>query len=202
MTTRDIATITFKALSAWLFASGVAGLCSALLTWTRDVERYGDRGPAALGVTAAAIFLPIGAIGWLISDGIARRIFPGHAEPVALSLTRADLYAFASVFVGLCLLAEAIPMIVFWLTILMHTSGAGGWSAASNPVTNNGVTDSIGARAQAGSLLAKAVLGAILLAGPERIGRALVRIRRELSGRLGEPESAVAGRAPSDRGGA
>jgi hypothetical protein len=113
MTKRDLATIALRTLSAWLFASGVAGLCSAVLTWGHSVTEYGTEG-AIFGATAAGIFTPIGALGWLLSNGAAKRIFP-EAEanaPSASRLTRPDLYAFASVLVGLYLLSNSVPMIV------------------------------------------------------------------------------------------
>ena len=96
MTTRDLATIAFKTLSVWLFAAGVAGMCSALLTWTHDVGQYGTTG-GILGLAAAAIYIPIGAIGWLVSDWAAQRVYPGRPEPGRLGLTRGDLYSFSSV---------------------------------------------------------------------------------------------------------
>src|SRR5512144_2563060 len=115
MSRRDLATVALKTLSAWLLASGIAGLGSALLTWSHDVAEYGTEG-GILGAAAAGILIPIGALGWFASDWAAGRIFadaPAHAAS-ALGLTRTDLYAFGSVLVGLCLLANAVPMIVYW----------------------------------------------------------------------------------------
>jgi hypothetical protein len=186
MTTRDLATIAFKALAAWLFASGVAGMCSALLTWSHSVGQYGKEG-SVLGLAAAAIYIPIGAVWWAASDRVAKRVFPGRAEPVALALTRADLYGFASVLVGLCLLADAVPMIVYWLVIWAFAHGTGFWSAASPGTTDDGIVYWVAARAGVGSVAAKTILGLILLGGPERVKRGLQRLRREFSGHLEEP---------------
>ena len=54
-------------------------------------------------------------------------------------------------------------------------------------------------RAQVGAVAAKILLGGALVAGPERIGAALLRIRKELSTSFAEPEASAEGSsAPRD----
>jgi hypothetical protein len=138
VTRRDLATVALKTLSAWLFASGVAGFGSALLTWRHDVAQYGTEG-GVLGAAAAGILIPIGALGWFLSDWAARRIFAddGTQGASALGLTRSDLYAFGSALVGLCLLANAVPMIVYWVVVGVISQGTGFWSAAADRTGEN-----------------------------------------------------------------
>jgi hypothetical protein len=189
MTRRDLATVALKTLSAWLFASGVAGLGSALLTWSHDVAQYGTEG-GILGAAAAGILIPIGALGWIASDWAAGRIFrdaPAHGI-AAPGLTRADLYASGSVLVGLCLLANAVPMIVYWAVVGVISRGTGFWSAAAGRTGENDIVYWVSVRAGVGRIATEALLGILFVLGPERVARGVQRIRKEFSSHLTEPD--------------
>jgi hypothetical protein len=187
MSTRELAAIAFRTLAMWLFASGVAGLCSALLTWVPDVAQYGPE-PTSWRLAAASIFVPIGALIWLASDAAARMAFPSSGHPGSVSLSRADLYAFASVLVGMFLLSDALTQVVYWIVIWRTSRGTGFWDAASDGSMPNTVVYWVHVRAQVGLVLAKTVLGLGLLLGPERLRAAVMRVRRELSGSLADEE--------------
>ena len=188
MTNRDVATITLKALAAWWFANGVAGLISALLTWRHDAGEFGSD-TSMMAAAASAIFIPVGAVAWLVSDWAAARVFP-HATEVAAPLDRGALYGFASVLVGLFLLADAIPQTIYWVVVWRAARGTGFWNAAAEGPMDNTVVYWVAARAQVGAVVTKLVLGLGLLCGPERIKRALHRLRHELSDHLAEPTDA------------
>jgi hypothetical protein len=201
MTARDIATISFRTLAAWLVASGVAGLCSGLFTWAHDVGEYG-RETAIFSLASGAILIPIGAIWWLLSDWVAGRVLPGRSEPLGLALTRADLYAFASVLVGLLLLADALPQIVYWAISWRGSRGTGFWSPPAADSQDNASIHWLSVRAQLGSVAAKLVLGLLFVSGPDRVKNLLLRIRREFSTHLTEPEAEPDKQPPRDHGGA
>ncbi len=185
MTNRDVATVTLKALAAWWVASGVAGLASTLLTWRHEVGQFGT-GPSLMAAAASAMFIPIGALAWVVSDRAAARVFPQETQ-VAVAVDREALYAFASVLVGLFLLADALPQIVYWVVVWRASRGTGFWSAAAEGSTDNTVVYWVAARAQVGAVVTKVLLGAALLCGPNRIKGALRRVRHEFSDHLAEP---------------
>ena len=185
MTNRDLATITLKALAVWWFGNGLAGLTSALLTWRHDAGQFGTE-TSMVTAAASAMFMPVGAVAWLVSDWAAARVFP-QATDVAAPIDRGALYGFASVLVGLFLLADAIPQVVYWVVVWRAARGTSFWNAAAEGTMDNTVVYWVAARAQVGAVVMKLVLGLVLLCGPERITRALRRLRHELSDHLAEP---------------
>lgn len=187
MSMRELAAIAFRTLAVWLFASGVAGLCSALLTWVPDAAQYGPE-TTSWRLAAASIFVPIGALVWLGSDAAAKIAFPASGQSGTVSLSRADLYAFASVLVSMFLLSDALTQVVYWIVIWRSSRGTGFWDAASNGSMPNTVVYWVHVRAQVGLVLAKIVLGLALLLGAERLKAAVLRVRRELSGSLSKEE--------------
>lgn len=192
MSTRELAAVAFRTLAVWLFASGVAGLCSSLLTWVPNVAQYGAE-PTSWRLAAASIFVPVGALVWLSADAAARMAFPASGQSGTVGLSRADLYAFASVLVGMFLLSDALTQVVYWIVIWRSSRGTGFWDATSSGSTANTVVYWVHVRAQVGLVLAKTVLGLGLLFGPERLKAAVLRVRRELSGSLSEQEPPVEG---------
>ncbi len=185
MSTRELAAIAFRTLAVWLFASGVGGLSSALLTWTQDVAEYGPD-VSAWRLAAASVFVPIGALLWLGSDAAAKVAFSATRGLTTVTLSRADLYAFASVLVGLYLLSDVLPRAVYWVVIWRSARGTGFWEAGSSGTMPNTVVYWVHARAEGGLVAAKAVLGLGLLLGPERLKAGVVRIRREFAGSLSD----------------
>lgn len=186
MTNRDLATITLKTLAVWLFASGVAGLASALLTWVPDSAQYG-REAAAFQMAASSMFVPVGALLWLVSSHLSLRIFPVDA-PFVGSPGRADLYAFACVLVGLFLVTDAASQVVYWIVVWRASRGTGFSHAAADLADGTGVVYWVSARAQMGAVVTKLVIGSLLIAGPQRLSAGLGRLRRELSGTLAEDQ--------------
>jgi hypothetical protein len=201
MTTRDVTVIAFKTLAAWLLANGIAGTCSGLLTWSHSVALYG-KDATIRNLAAAAICVPVGAIVWLVSDWAAQHVFSGRLEAVALTATRGDLYAFASVLVGLFLLADALPQAAYWFLVWRMSRDTVGWYWTSPDATEKGVVYWMAARAQMGSAVTKGVLGVILICGPDRVKRGLLRIRPECSSQAAEPQSDDPTQSSSERGGA
>ena len=186
MNARDLATVAFRTLAAWLFVSGITGLSSALITWRQNEAQYG-KDVAIWNLAASALYIPIGAMGWLVSDWASRRSFPTPPTGTA-ALDRSDLYAFASVLVGLFLLTDALTQIVYWTVLWRSGRGPGFWRAASE-YESNGVVFSVHVKAQVAATVAKTILGLILVNGPDRIKAGLLRIRRELSSSLDTPDA-------------
>ena len=187
MNARDLATVAFRTIAAWLFVNGIASLSSGLVTWKQNEAQYG-KDVALWALAAAAMYMPIGALGWLASDWAAQRSFPA-SEGGGTTLDRSDLYAFASALVGLYLLTDALPQIVNWIIVWRGSRGSALERVASESA-DGGVTFSVHFKAQLAATLTKMVLGLVLLSGPERIKAVLLRIRRDLSGNLEETQPA------------
>jgi hypothetical protein len=159
-------------------------LFSGLMTWQPDVQQYGQDA-TTWRLAAASLFLPIGAILWIVSPGLAHWSFA--AEPVETSsLTRHDLYAFGSLLVGLFLLVDAIPQVTYWVVLWRSAADTGFWNAARDFQTDHGVVYWVHARAQVGLVLTQLVLGVACVLGPERLGRGARRVRSELSDHLAD----------------
>jgi hypothetical protein len=124
MTTRDVAAVTLKALAVWWIANGLAGLCSSLLTWRHDAAETGGM-VSAFTAAASGIFIPIGALAWFLADWAAARMGHGTPAPIQCGVDREGLYAFASVLVGLFLVSDALPQVVYWIVVWRMSRGTG-----------------------------------------------------------------------------
>ena len=194
MTSRVLALVAFKTLALWLFASGFTSLVSGLLTWAPDSVRYGFQ-VAAFQLAAASMFVPVGALLWIISEPLSARIFPG-TDHLPVAPARADLYAFAFVLVGLFLLTDAITQGVYWAVVWRSARGTSFWNAARDMSDGTTVVYWVSARAQVGAVAVKLVVGGLFLAGPQRLSAALLRLRKEMSGTLEQDEASVLDTAP------
>lgn len=194
MSTRILATIAFRTMAVWLFASGALSLVSGLFTWQPDVAQFGA---AATGwrLAAASLFLPIGGLLWVISPGLAAWSCAADEQIGVAQLTRADLYAFASLLVGLFLLADAFPQIAYWIVLWRSAGDTEFWSSSSEWRTDRSVVYWVHARAQVGLVLAQVVMGICLVLGPERLARVFMRARKELSSNLAD--ESVQGSGPA-----
>ena len=198
MTARDLAAIAFRTLAVWLFASGVGGLFGGLVTWSHNVVAYGNA-IASSQLASASIFIPVGALLWMASESLSRMAFPGADGAGAIQVGRGDLYAFASVLVGMFLLSDAITQVVYWIVVWRSARGTGFWEATEGSTMPNTVVYWVHVRAQVGEVVAKAVVGAALLLGPERLKGAIRWLRRELSGSLAEEDAtSLDGVGPGD----
>ena len=185
MTDQALATVAFKTLALWFFASGVAGLSSGLLTWSRDSAQFGAA-VAATQLAANALFVPVGALLWLVGDTLAARVF-AQAAPLRTDPSRSDLFAFAFVLVGLFLVTNALSQVVYWVVVWRISRGTGFWGAASQMTDERSIVYWVSARATMGVVAANLFMGALFLAGPRRLATILRRVRKELVGSFDEP---------------
>jgi hypothetical protein len=188
VTPRDLMTIALRTLAAWLFASGTAGLASALSTWRPTSQDLGAEA-AALAAAVASIFIPIGGLLWVSASTLARWSFPEDAQASPFMGTRGDLYAFASALVGMFLLTDAVSQVAYWVVVWRSAGGTNFWDESHGQMENT-VVYWVHVRAQTGLLLAKLAMGTLFMFGPQRVSAGIRWLRRDLSGGLGTIEPA------------
>jgi len=174
---RDIAVVAFRIMALWFAVSGVTGVASALIRWPRQEDPSQIQG-AWLGLAQAGLFVPVGGVIWLLGDWLSLRVFP-EAAGVSSGLTRADLWSAATLCIGLYLLSQAIPQLVYWLVVWRLSRGTALWAVTSDWRSDSGVAYQLAFRAQLGETITRLVLGAACLLGPDRLRNLLARLRRE-----------------------
>ena len=187
MTPREMGCVAFRTMAIWLIVTGLAAACASLIAWDANVTQHG-REATLIGLAQSAIYVPVGALLWLASSWAAGVGFPEQSASEASAPGRPDLYAFASVLVGLYLLSDALSQIVYWIVVWRSSGGTNYWAVASSWTTEETVVYRVHAQARAGEAAAKLILGSALVLGPERLRAVLARVRGELSGSLAEPE--------------
>jgi hypothetical protein len=137
---------------------------------------------------------------WLAAGALARRAFSSPASLEPWRLGRGDLYAFASLLVGMFLLSDALTQVVYWVVVWYTAQDTGFWEAASTGSMPNSVVYWVHVRAQVGLVLSKTILGIALVLGPERLRAAVLWLRREFSSSLLQeaPADATPGEPPRD----
>jgi len=180
VTNRDLAVLGFRTMATWLFVTGAANAVASLVTWSSTAAQYGEV-VAVTNLASSALYIPAGGLLWFAGDWLGSLVFRATSEIQASSLSRADLYSFASVLVGLFLLADAFSQFVYWVVVWRMSRGGSFWEAAASRQSADGVVFAVSAKAQQAAVLCKAFLGALLLAGPDRVKSGLVRIRNEFS---------------------
>jgi hypothetical protein len=177
---RDLAVIAFKSMALWFAASGLIGVAGTLLAWPRGQGPFEVQG-AWLALAQAALSLPTAAIIWLASDYLAQRIFPETALSPS-SLNRADLWSTATLCIGLFLLSQAVPQLLYWVVVWRSAGGTTFWSHTADWRDDAGVAYRLAFRGQLAETLTRLVLGIAFIAGPDRIRGLAGRVRKEAFG--------------------
>lgn len=183
MQKRDVATLAFK-VSALYVAFGAATSLEALLNeWSaiRDTgTNLADMLPFFL---SAAIALGIGFLIWTSADQIARRVFPENEETVPTGSPRsvADVMVISISIVGLWLVVQAGPGLIYWIAAYGFSSAGSYRSAmgAGVPLTEHEMEAVFDIRTKATMIseLIKLLVGIVCLMAPKGIYSRLDAIR-------------------------
>jgi hypothetical protein len=184
MTRAAITVAATRAVALWLLVRGVASSAGFVLVLRAPDVRRGYQAPAP-GLVVALTLIPIvlGVLTWRCAPSVAARIFRESAaeDPVQ----PIDCYRIASAIAGLFLLSQSLPAMAVWLSAWAFSVSAA-WSVLG-PVRlgaeDRALLLGVEMKAAAVGTIVQAVLGAILLAAPRRIERALTGLRREESNR-------------------
>jgi len=200
MSARDLAVLAFKLLGLWFAASGIVGFANMPYLWqsggSDDVQR--------IAVVAMAfpslLSLVLGALVWVNAGGLATRVFGGDpaelAERVFGAGTAAPsprtggvgmqpLFALALSVIGVLMVVEAVPMIVYGATTFVSSRQAGSAIFGPDPAQRALIWNAV-AKSNLAAACTRFVVGVALLAGPARLGAAYASVRREFRGTLDE----------------
>ncbi|HLA77382.1 MAG TPA: hypothetical protein VJU18_07380 [Vicinamibacteria bacterium] len=193
MTNRDVALLAFRLLGLWLVANAAIGVAGLPYYWEPQFE-------AVRGMTVFFTLLPllvavgIGVPVWFSADWFAARIFPNQSQPTALDRLRGEpLVALALSVIGVLLLCEALPVVVNG-TALFTQSRFVGSSILGPDVDQQRLIWSAAAKANVTAGIARLLIGLALVAGPARLGTALARVRKELTGTLADDAATERGK--------
>jgi hypothetical protein len=105
------------------------------------------------------------------------------------------LFALALAVIGVLMVAEATPMLVYSATLFVSSRQAGSSILGPDPAQGALIWDA-SARANLAAAIARFLIGLALLAGPARLSAAYAGIRKEFRGTLADeaPDGAVATR--------
>jgi hypothetical protein len=176
----DVATAAVRAVALWLIASGAAAGAGIVLVQLPAGSRLVFEQPLGrLVATMSALPMVGGALMWNYATSVASFVF--RDEPPEGTATVTDLYRIASAFAGLFILGESLPRLAVWLSAWAFSFSAGrslfgavGLSAAERTILFD-----VQMKSAAVGTLVQVAFGAVLLAAPASIERALTRLRRE-----------------------
>jgi hypothetical protein len=156
---RDLALIGLKGAALWVIISGLVQALEVALNWAAVEGQFasmnmapGSPSPKALVWNALGAFFArsgIGLILWFLAPLLSRNMFPGDDPPYSTGSSLV-MYRAAAFFVGLWLLADALPLAATTLVWVMRAH----W----RPTDAGGV-------AQLASLWVKLGLGFALIRG-------------------------------------
>ena len=180
MNRRDLAVIAFKSMALWFAVGGLTGVIVSVFAWPRTEDPFQLHG-AWLGLGQAALSLPVAGLIWLVSDRLAVRVFP---EPTAASagLTRADLWSTVFLGLGIYLVSQAIPQLIYWVVVWRSAGGTTFWPQVTDWRDDTGVAYRLAFRGQLAETVARLLLGIACIAGPDRLRALAARVRREAFG--------------------
>ncbi len=192
MTNRDVALLAFKLLGLWLMANAAIGVAGLPYYWEPQFEGI-RRMTVLFTLLPLLVAVGIGVPVWLSADWFAARIFPAESpQPTRLDELRGEpLVALASSILGLLFVCEALPVVVNGVALFTQSRFAGS-SLLGPDVDQQRLIWSAAAKANVTAGVARLLIGLVLLAGPVRLGAALGRIRKELTGTLAEEVAAEA----------
>jgi hypothetical protein len=215
MNARDCAVLAFKLMGVWFAAGGVIGATNIPYYWQSQRAEAMVR-VALLGAAFPILFaLVVGALLWMNAEGLATRVFGqdpallaarvfGEDEGAEPSVRRDrvashPLFALALAVVGVLLLTEAVPQLVYALATYLRSRQTGSAMFGPDPAQQALIWDAA-ARANLASAVTRFVIGVALLAGPARLSAAYARVRGELKGTLGDEPASAAVAPPAEEG--
>jgi len=183
VTNRGVALLAFKLLGLWLIADAAIGAAGIPYYWEPQFE-------TVRGMTVLFTLLPvlvavgIGVPVWFSADWFAARIFPDVSQPTASDRLRGEpLAALALSLIGALFVCEALPVVVTGISLFTQSRVVGS-SILGPEEDQQKLIWSAAAKANVTAGVARLLIGLALIAGPRRLGAALARIRRALSGTL------------------
>lgn len=202
MNSRDVAVLAFKLLGVWFAAGAVTGLAGVPYLW--HAEQPGSM--RMVGFVAvlfpSALTIVVGGLLWINAEGLATRVFGPHPADVAANvfgdgpadaaprdrLEMQPLFALALSVIGVLMIAEATPMLVYGAT--MFASSRQTSILGPDPAQQALVWDAA-AKSNFAAACTRFVIGVALLAGPARLSAAYAGIRKEFRGTLAEDGSST-----------
>jgi hypothetical protein len=220
MSARDWAVLAFKLLGLWFAASGVTGLGNIPYLLQSDHEAA-VRLAGALGVAFPSVMsFVVGALIWINAGGLATHavgadpaelaanVFgdgPTDAPARGARIEMQPLFALALAIIGVLMLVEAVPSIVYGTTMFVRSRQAGTAIFGPDPAQQARLWDASTQATFAGACT-RLLIGLALLLGPARLSAAYGRVRAELRGTLADDATADAAAktspAAADREGA
>lgn len=204
MGARDWAGLAFKVLGLWLAASGVIGLANIPYVWQMGPIDQTQRAAVLATAFPSLLSLVVGALVWLNASGLAARavgedpaqlaarVFgDGTADSTAAPrpLATQPLFALALAVIGVLLIVEAVPLIVYSATMFVRSRQAG--TAIFGPdLAQRALIWDAAQKASLAAACTRLLIGAALLAGPARLSAAYTGIRKELRGTLADESPA------------
>ena len=179
MSRQQVATAAVRAVAIWMVVQGLnVGAIFVFLTAERSPGGFGQPSPQDL-LTVTVISLVGGALLWASARWIAARVFRDQRlnEPAIVP----DLYRIASAFAGLFLFSQSRPSVAVWLSTWVFSFTAGGsvFGSFALDAHDRGLLFDVQTKAAIVGSIVQLVIGAVLLATPGTIERAITHLRRD-----------------------
>jgi hypothetical protein len=202
VTNRDCAILGFRLLGAWLIASGLIGAANIPYFFDAQFDQV-RRMSIGFALLPSVVSAAVGGLAWLKSTALADDAFP-DAGAAASDRLRADkVFSLALAIIGVLLVTEAIPVVVNGVALfgISRLGVRSVFGSTSYPQDQQALIWSAAAKANTAAGVARMLIGLALLVGPDRLARAVVRVRRELSGSFEEEGQAESLQVPPPGGG-
>jgi hypothetical protein len=200
MGARDWAVLAFKLLGLWFAANGVIGLANIPYFWQSD-RGEGFRMMAGIATAFPSLLsLVVGGLVWINAGGLATHVAGRDPDDLAANVFgdgEADLpaprkgietqplFALALAVIGVLMVVEAVPMIVYGTTMFVRSRQAGTAIFGPDPAQQALLWDA-SAQANFASACTRFLIGVALLLGPARLSAAYGRVRTEFRGTLSD----------------
>jgi hypothetical protein len=185
VTRQQVTTAAVRAVAIWIIVQGVAAGVGSVVFLSRARSLGVSEQPSAqLLVMVAVIPLVGGMILWVSARWIAALVFRDQRSDERVLVP--DLYRIAAAFAGVFLLSQSIPSVFVWLStwVFSYTSGRSVFGSVGLDAHDRGLLFDVQTKAAIVGMVVQLVLGAVLLAAPGSIERAITNLRRDRA----EPE--------------
>ena len=179
VTRQQVATAAVRAVAIWMIVQGVAAGVGTVLFLTRARSlAVTDHLSSQLIVMVSVVPFLGGMILWASARWIAKLVFRDQRSDGSTVVP--DLYRIAAAFAGVFLLSQSIPSVFVWLSswVFSHTSSRSVFGSVLDAHDRELLFDVQTQAAIVGTIV-QLVLGAVLVAAPDRIERAITHLRRD-----------------------